>query len=124
MVLKCVHCFSSGKHSVQFTRQLLQMSLDYVNGLMQDAVRYIDGEMGSELDRERVEDILIYLTAKTMELRSYQDGVSAFEDERITWQSRNTGTQNSMLQKWSEMDDKVGLRTSSRRPLMVRINFN
>ena len=124
MVLKCVHCLSSGKHSVQFTRQLLQMSLDYVNGLMQDAVRYIDGEMGSELDRERIEDILIYLTAKTMELRSYQDGVSAFEDKNNTWQSKNTGTQDSMLEKWSAMDDKVGLRTSSRRPLMVRINFN
>lgn len=103
---------------MQFTGQLLQMSLDYVNGLMQDAVRYIDGEMGSELDRERIKDILVYLTEKTMELRSFQDGISEFRSEANKPQSKNTDTQD-MLEKWSGMDDKVGLTKFNRRHTFV-----
>ena len=104
---------------MQFTGQLLQMSLDYVNGLMQDAVRYIDGEMGSELDTERIEDILVYLTEKTMELRLFQGGISAFTGESNNSKSKNTETQDSALEKWSGMDDKVGLRKSDRRQSFV-----
>ena len=84
------------------------MSLDYVNGLMQDAVSFIDKEMGSELDRERIRPILTYLTAKTMELSSLQYGIPAFADESKERQEKEK-IQDVILEKWSGMDDKVGV---------------
>ena len=106
--MKHLRSLSVGKHSVQFTSQLLQMSLDYVNGLMQDAVSYLDREMGSKLDRERVPHILTYLTAKTMELRAFQYGIPAFRAEGR--ESQDEGEiQDIIFEKWSGMDDKVSL---------------
>lgn len=105
--LNCWHFHFLGKHSVQFTSQLLHMSLEYVNGLMQDAVMYIDREMGSELDRKRAQRILAYLTAKTMELRSFQYGIPEFVCDSGRIENR-TGIQDIAFDKWSEMDDRVG----------------
>lgn len=115
-----------GKHSVQFTNQLLQMSFDYVNGLIQDAVSYIDREMGSKSDRENIHDILIYLTAKTMVLRSFQYRIPAFqsddkerggEDGKKAGRDGDRGGEHGdkanskmrdvVFEKWSGMDDKV-----------------
>ena len=98
--------FRIGKHSVQFTSQLLHMSLDYVNGLIQDAVNYMDRDLGSESDRERIQHILTYLTAKTMELRSFQYGIPAFGSECKEKQDKEE-IQDAIFKKWSEMDDKV-----------------
>jgi hypothetical protein len=82
------------------------MSLDYVNGLIQDAVDYIDRDMGSESDRERIDDILTYLTAKTMELRSFQYGIPAFDGGSKETQDKEE-RQDVIFRKWSGMDDKV-----------------
>ena len=60
---------------MQFTSQLLQMSFDYVNGLMQDAVNYVERELGNQCDREKIHDILSFLTTKTMELRWFLYGI-------------------------------------------------
>ena len=97
--------FSIGKHSVQFTSQLLQMSLDYVNGLMQDAVDYIDREMSGELDKERIQDILVYLTAKTMEFRAFQYDIPAFDGKNS--EQNEQEEQDIISKKWSGIDDKV-----------------
>ncbi|CAB4021386.1 spatacsin-like isoform X2, partial [Paramuricea clavata] len=105
ILLQTITARSKRKHSVQFTSQLLQMSLDYVNGLMQDAVNYLDREMGSKVDRERVPHILTYLTAKTMELRAFQYGIPAFRGEGRECQDEGE-IQDIIFEKWSGMDDK------------------
>ncbi|XP_028406945.1 spatacsin-like [Dendronephthya gigantea] len=115
LLIVTITASSKRKHSVQFTSQLLQMSFDYVNGLIQDAVCYIDREMGSKSDREQIQDILIYLTAKTMDLRSLQYGIPAFQSdgkERCEKDGEKSSSEmrDIVFENWSGMDDKDVIR--------------
>lgn len=96
------------------------MSFDYVNGMMQDALNFIDRELGNENDRERIQQILSYLTGKTMELRRFLHGIPSFthdtkrsepgqdSNEKGFPSDRFSEAQEIIFEKWSNMNDKVG----------------
>ena len=105
------------------------MSFDYVNGLMQDAVNYVERELGNQCDREKIHDILSFLTTKTMELRCFLYGIPPFtpttasseladkikeeeekenEEEEVLPIGMSSETQQIILKKWETLDDKVG----------------
>ena len=116
----------TGQHSVQFTSQLLQLSSDYVHGLIQDALSYIEQDMGSDVDRTHAQDILIYLTEKMMELRSYKYTIPEFKgSQRENSQTEVDDLHDAIFDKWSTMDykDVVSDAICSSQISLVQVYF-
>ena len=118
-------------HNLHFTSQLLQMTLTYLHGLLEDGTRFIEKnkpdtttsvsqDMSGDPERKQpavlsaVEECLMFVTKNIVELRCYlgnipekqdMDDVDG-EDMEIAFDDVDGGSRDT-FEKWKTMDCKV-----------------
>ena len=112
------------QHNLHFTRQLAQMTLGYLHGLMEDGARFLEREettiSGGEtpqlqqLTRQDVEESLEFITVGIVELRRHLDDMPVDvvdkpekTDEGLRAFVGVDEESHDLMEKWQTMGDKV-----------------